>query len=166
MPTTPIYALPYPAAADPADVPLDMQELAERVEAVIGGATLAYAEVSVGVNITVTSEATAVTIVAAGAVTYEARPVVVDFFSANVTPGTTWARLGLFDGATPLGIWGHVHGGNAGQNAAFLSRRLTPTAGSHNYTVKAWVDAGTGKVEADVGGSNKYFPAYIRVRRD
>jgi hypothetical protein len=34
MPTTPIYALPYPAASDPADVPLDMQELAERVEAV------------------------------------------------------------------------------------------------------------------------------------
>jgi len=36
MPTTPIYALPYPAAADPADVPVDMQELAERVEALLG----------------------------------------------------------------------------------------------------------------------------------
>ena len=36
MPATPIYALPYPAAADPADVPLDMQELAERIEAVLG----------------------------------------------------------------------------------------------------------------------------------
>jgi hypothetical protein len=35
VPTTPIYALPYPAAADPADVPLDMQELAERVEAAL-----------------------------------------------------------------------------------------------------------------------------------
>jgi hypothetical protein len=35
MPTTPIYAIPYPAATDPADVPLDMQELAERVEAVL-----------------------------------------------------------------------------------------------------------------------------------
>ena len=35
MPTTPIYALPYPAAADPADVPLDMQELAERIELVL-----------------------------------------------------------------------------------------------------------------------------------
>jgi hypothetical protein len=38
MPTTPIYALPYPAAADPADVPLDMQELADQVAKVLGGA--------------------------------------------------------------------------------------------------------------------------------
>lgn len=35
MPTTPVYALPYPASTDPADVPLDMQELAERVEVVL-----------------------------------------------------------------------------------------------------------------------------------
>lgn len=35
MGTTPVYALPYPAATDPADVPVDMQELAERVEAVL-----------------------------------------------------------------------------------------------------------------------------------
>lgn len=35
MPTTPVYALPYPAAADPADVPLDMQELADRLEVVL-----------------------------------------------------------------------------------------------------------------------------------
>lgn len=37
MPTTPLYALPYPAAADPADVPLDMQELAERIEVIMPG---------------------------------------------------------------------------------------------------------------------------------
>jgi hypothetical protein len=32
MPVTPFYALPYPAATDPAVVPLDMQELAERID--------------------------------------------------------------------------------------------------------------------------------------
>jgi hypothetical protein len=36
MPQTPILALPYPAATDPADVPTDMGELANRVEAVRG----------------------------------------------------------------------------------------------------------------------------------
>jgi hypothetical protein len=35
MGVTPSYALPYPEATDPADVPTDMRELAERVEAVI-----------------------------------------------------------------------------------------------------------------------------------
>lgn len=36
MPTTPTLLLPYPAPADPADVPLDMQELADRIETVRG----------------------------------------------------------------------------------------------------------------------------------
>jgi hypothetical protein len=36
MPQTPILALPYPAATDPADVPTDMGELANRIEAVRG----------------------------------------------------------------------------------------------------------------------------------
>jgi hypothetical protein len=36
MPTTPKYALPYPAPADPADVPADMQELADQLEIVLG----------------------------------------------------------------------------------------------------------------------------------
>lgn len=35
MATTPIYALPYPVPTDPADVPADMQELAERLEVVL-----------------------------------------------------------------------------------------------------------------------------------
>jgi hypothetical protein len=36
MGTTPTYQLPYPEATDPADVPLDMRELADRIEAAIG----------------------------------------------------------------------------------------------------------------------------------
>ena len=35
MPATPIYALPYPAPSDPADMPLDLQELADRIEAIL-----------------------------------------------------------------------------------------------------------------------------------
>ena len=38
MPTTPKLALPYPVAADPADVPTDMGELATRIDAVTGAA--------------------------------------------------------------------------------------------------------------------------------
>ena len=34
MPTTPTYALPYPEATDPADVPADLQELVNRLEAI------------------------------------------------------------------------------------------------------------------------------------
>jgi hypothetical protein len=34
--TTPVLALPYPAPTDPADVPADMQKLANRIEAIYG----------------------------------------------------------------------------------------------------------------------------------
>jgi hypothetical protein len=53
MGTTPIYALPYPEATDPADVPTDMRELAERIEAVLGSgsaAVLVYHNVAQPVN--------------------------------------------------------------------------------------------------------------------
>jgi microcystin-dependent protein len=35
MPNTPVYTLPYPASTDPPNVPLDMQELAERIEDIL-----------------------------------------------------------------------------------------------------------------------------------
>ena len=38
MPATPVYALPYPASADPADVPTDVKKLADQVALVLGGA--------------------------------------------------------------------------------------------------------------------------------
>ena len=38
MPTTPIYALPYPAASAPADVPADLSALALRAEATLAPA--------------------------------------------------------------------------------------------------------------------------------
>lgn len=37
MGSTPIYALPYPEATDPADVPTDMRELAEKAELTLDG---------------------------------------------------------------------------------------------------------------------------------
>jgi hypothetical protein len=40
MPTTPTYALPYPALADPADVPADLSKLANRIETVIAPGTV------------------------------------------------------------------------------------------------------------------------------
>src|SRR5215510_14548898 len=36
----PVYALPYPVPADPADVPADMGALANRIEAVVGPGTV------------------------------------------------------------------------------------------------------------------------------
>jgi len=53
MGATPVYALPYPEPTDPADVPTDMKELADRIEAAIGVAfdsRLDALEASLGVE--------------------------------------------------------------------------------------------------------------------
>ena len=42
MPTTPIYALRYPASSDPPDVPTDMNRLATDVEAALGAPVKSY----------------------------------------------------------------------------------------------------------------------------
>lgn len=40
MPSTPVHALPYPTGADPADVPADLQGLAEAIEAALAAMIL------------------------------------------------------------------------------------------------------------------------------
>lgn len=51
MGTTPTYSLPYPELADPADVPIDMQELASAVETAILGRLPADTVVVAGTRI-------------------------------------------------------------------------------------------------------------------
>lgn len=46
MGTTPTYALPYPEEADPADVPVDMRELAEAIDAALAGVGVADGSVT------------------------------------------------------------------------------------------------------------------------
>ena len=164
MPTTPIYALPYPAAADPADVPLDMQELAERTEAVLN--PLAYVENAANVTVTATTAAGAQTIVSAGAVTYEAKPILIEFWAPHARPPAVVGAemiLNLWDASTDLGIIGHFFSPAAAISGgpAALARRLTPTAGSHTYIIKGWVSTGSGGVFGAAG----YMPQFIRVAR-
>lgn len=52
MPTTPVYSLPYPAATDPADVPIDLGELATAAEAALQGGLFAEAPTQVAVATT------------------------------------------------------------------------------------------------------------------
>jgi hypothetical protein len=171
--TTPVYALPYPASTDPADVPTDIQALANRLEALF--TQLAYGEITAGVTITALTAAAAQTVVSSGAITYDGKPVVVEFFTPGVglTPVDstigTQVILNLWDGATDLGILGTVI--NPAGNVDFLGpvfgrRRLTPAAGSHTYQIKGWVNKNRALVNAGAGGVGAtYLPSYCRVTR-
>ena len=168
---TPILALPYPAASDPADVPADIKKLADRIEALLA-TPLAYQEFTANVPVAATAELAATTVVTAPAVTTDGSPIVVEFYAAFVVPAAVvgaYIYFFLYDGATSQGLLAGVMNPSAAANSGtpvFLQRRLTPSAGSHTYSMRA-AGAGTpvGNVYAGVGGAGIWNPGFIRVRR-
>jgi len=167
MPTTPNSKLPYPASTDTADVPRDIQNLAVALDQV------AYAEFTANVTLTATAAASANTVVTAPAVTFDgATAVMIWFFTPLLSPATVGnaaAILNLWDGSTDLGYLAQVINPAVGAQAAatvLASRRLTPTAAAHTYSVRGWISAGTSAtVNAGAGGAGAYLPGYIRIAR-
>ena len=164
MPSTPIYALPYPAAADPADVPVDMQELAERVEAVLPE-QIAYAELTANISCPANTSAD---VVSSGAVTYDGKPILIEFYAPALDVGAPSgvSYLALYDGATELGwlalaAWGTV----GGTTPVLARRRLTPTPGSHTYRIRLGTSNTAGGIRASAGGPGLNLPAYIRITK-
>ena len=115
-----------------------------------------------GVNVTGTAF---VDIVSAGAITYAATPIVVEFYAVRVAAGATDTMvLSLRDGATDLG---RVLALPASQqsNPCYLAVKITPTAASHTYVFSAKnLTAQTSTVYAGAGGADLNMPGYIRIR--
>lgn len=139
------------------------------------GDSIGYGQVTASVGVTATTEAAATVIVTAGAVSLDgASAILVDFFAPQATVGfnsSTNVVFCLFDGSSSIGqigSWIFSASGTPG-HAIRCGRRLTPSAGSHTYSVRAFGNQGSGicgNVSAGPGGSGQYLPAYIRVNRD
>ena len=164
MPATPIYGLRYPAAADPADVPLDLQELAEDVEAKVPGRPLAYVEFTSIVTVTATTAGAATVLVTAPSLTFDgATPILIDFGACSVNPSTGNLSVALFDGSTELGTLLYISGNFFWP--VRCTRRLTPSAGAHTYSIRAWGSVSGGTVYGGAGGTGNFAPGFIRVER-
>lgn len=132
-----------------------------------------YVEKTTNTSITATTEGGADTIVTATAVVFDGTTkIVVDFYCAYAAPDTGAAGrtliLVLYDGASSIGKLAPMAtlvSGNQSYITGVHSRRLTPSAASHTYSVRAYVSAGTGTVGAGAGGSGTYMPAFIRITK-
>jgi hypothetical protein len=136
------------------------------------GYELDYVEITSPVSVTATTEGTANTCVTGSAVTYDGSTVVmIEVYTPNLRTDTTTAvrniAVALYDGSSSIGFLGFMedNGVDGPANATLMRRRLTPSAASHTYSARAWVNAGTGTFGAGAGGSGAYMPAYIRITK-
>jgi hypothetical protein len=135
---------------------------------------LAYNEFTAAVSIAATTEATATTVVTASAVTFDgATPALITFYSPSITLPPVSAvplRVIVLDGATVVGVLSYRQRGtdtttDASDAEMHVTRRLTPSAAAHTYSIRAWVGSGTGNIIAGAGGAAAYLPGYIRITK-
>jgi hypothetical protein len=125
---------------------------------------IGYVEYSTNVASTATTAATAVQVVALGAITYTADPILVEFYSPRLTPGGGQGVVELCDGATALGSLG-TFAAAAVAAPVFCQREFTPTAAAHTYNIRIWtLAAGTITAGAGAGGAGVLAPGFIRAR--
>jgi hypothetical protein len=140
-----------------------------------GASTLAYAfppgyELSYVQNtghtaVTATTDAGADTVVTAAAITFDGSTVcLVEFFAPYATAGSAYLIYCLYDGATNLGRIAFVKTANL-WHPIYAAHRVTPSNASHTFSVRAFVDGGTGGSNGGGGGAGNSLPSFIRVTK-
>lgn len=135
------------------------------------GYEFAYNTATSNTNITATTEATANTIVTASAVTFDgATDVYVEFEAPLMSPAATVNQditLVLYDGSSSIGKIANITNPATASMGApvFRSRKLTPSAAAHTYSIRGYVSSGTGVVYGGAGGVGAFTPAILRITR-
>lgn len=130
-----------------------------------------YVAITSPVSITATSEATANTIVTGSATAFDGSTAVfIEYWLPYYTSPTS-ANVDtifcLYDGSSSIGFIGLI---SAVSNASsqrfgpvYGMRRLTPSAATHTYSIRAYVGSGTGSAGAGAGGGGAHMPGFIRT---
>lgn len=134
------------------------------------GSELAYVEAGGSQNIAIqgTTAAGATVIVTAPALVFDgAARIKVEFCATAVFTGAnavaaTWILL--FDGATDLG-WISLIQGNAIWAPCYGVRILTPSSGSHTYSIRGYRNAVDGGISNNLGAGDIPVPCFIRITR-
>ena len=96
----------------------------------------------------------------------------ISFYAPSVKPDETTSgnnvQFFLYDGTSSLGSLAFIRNDNGavGHNVPVLiTRRLTPSSGSHTYKVGAIVNSGSATVTVGAGGTGNFVPGFLRITR-
>lgn len=135
----------------------------------IPGAELSYIEFTAPVSVTATTEAAAGILVTADNLTFDGLTAVeVEFYTPKVTSGTDGGEVHvtLFDNGAAVGELGDWSRGTGNMSTSLTcKRRTTPSAGAHQFSIRAWRATANCTITAGAGGAGNYMPGFIRVRR-
>lgn len=132
------------------------------------GYELDYVQKTSNTSITATSDSTADTIVTGASMSFDGTAIIIEFFTpfmANPT-GNINIELELYEDGSRIGHLGQETGESVIQRVPVLVRRKhTPSAGTHQYSIRAFVDSGTGTINGGAGGAGAYMPCYMRITK-
>lgn len=135
------------------------------------GYELDYVQIISSVPISATTAATANTCITANPITFDGSTrICIESFSPYIGTGTTnlsSITVVLYDNSTQVGIIGfHGRGDGDDHVSPHSTRRyLTPSAGTHTYSIRAYRGASNGSFNAGAGGDDTFLPAYLRITR-
>jgi hypothetical protein len=129
-----------------------------------------YAEFTVTVDVTTTTEAGATTIVTGSPVTYDGATVILVEYQVPVIQidSSVVMRTVLYDGASSIGWLSNegVLSLSAAEGARRMSRKLTPSAAAHTYSIRSFLNAaGTGHHVVGAGGLGNIMPGFMRITK-
>lgn len=138
----------------------------------LAGFQIDYAQITTAsVNITATAESTADVVITGSSVLFDGAAIMVDFYCPDATPDATAAGRALtfdlyMDGAS-LGQMGLelTPAAASMRLPIFCTKRITPSAATHVFSVRAHVNAGTGIVRSGAGGSGNSSPSFLRITK-
>lgn len=125
-----------------------------------GGAELDYVEATSNTSVTATAEGSGNTSLTGASVSYDGSTVIeIEAYFPNIIPGTNWVRTAFFEDGSTMGIVHHAQS----QGGSKMATRITPSNASHTYSVRHWVDAGTGTMAGGAGGAGAFEPCFMRI---
>lgn len=135
------------------------------------GQEIGYDQITGGVTVTSTTEASPTTVIACAAHSFDGGAVILTVFFAYLETVSNAADDGfitLFEGATQITRLilvdspSSVSNNDRSQTAQY---RFTPTAGLHTYTIGGHKSGGTFVIGAGAAGTGHYPPSFVRFTK-